>query len=268
AQDGASHTSLFGVTDGGRSVFVKVETDPGRLATEAAALAWAARHAIAVPAVIGHGVAKVDDVRKVVLITGLVPDGTRPIDPAGWRRMGTALAKLAAVPLDGCPLRFVSNEQFACEHTMKLDAVRHLLPKMLATHIEQAIDRTRNPAFTPAFTHGDPGGGNFLDTATGGVLLDWETASVSPFGLDFGRAHFIARLDIQCTGNGGSLARAVRDGYLSDVRGLTLSGEDPYTWTTVAGLQFIHKRWTQRGRAGIRNYVDAIEVLKEMDRTR
>ncbi len=263
--DGVSHTGLFGKTHDGTPVFIKIETDSARLATEAAALKWAATHAIPVPAVIGFGVAKVDGARKVVLMTERVTNGVRPIDPAGWRRMGMALAKLADVPIDGCPLRSSSAAEFADEQRSKLDAVRHLLPGGLASDTEGAIERIRTPRFTPVFTHGDPGGGNFLCTEGGDVLLDWESAMVGPFGLDFGRACFIALLDIQGTGQGRLLAQAVRDGYLSSVRGQNLDDEDQRAWKSVAGLQFICGRWSRRGQARVRSYVDAIAVLEKLE---
>lgn len=177
ADDGVSHISLFGADDDGRAVFIKVEEEPGRLATEAAALQWAASHAIPVPTVLGYGPASVGGTDRIVLITERVPGGTRPVDPSGWRQMGAALARVADVPVDGCPLKSLGNTEFADQHLRRLDSVRHLLSRGLAADLEQAIERTRARAFEPVFTHGDPGGGNFLCTQDGGVLLDWESAT-------------------------------------------------------------------------------------------
>lgn len=264
ALDGASHTGLYADSDDGRAVFIKLEEDPGRLATEAVALTWAAAHAISVPTPLGYGLASVDGSARVVLITERITHGTRPIDSAGWSQMGVALARVADVPIGGCPLKRISNSEFADQHLRMLDEVRRLLSDRLRGDLERAIERTRSPAFAPVLTHGDPGGGNFLCTAAGGVLLDWESAAIVPFGLDFGRAYFIALLDIQGTGRGRSLARAVGFSYLSAAGSHVLSGDDQFTWSTVAGLQFIFRRWSRKGQARIRNYADAISALKQL----
>jgi Phosphotransferase enzyme family len=264
AADGITHTCFFGATDDGRPIFVKIEQEPGRLAIEAAALAWAAKHAIAVPSVIGFGPADVDGTQKLVLITEQVVDGIRPIDPLGWRRMGMALAALANVPVEGCPLKRFDNAEFAYDQSSKLAAVRHLLPNSVIADIRQAIERTAIPRLQPVFTHGDPGGGNFLYTANRDILFDWECAIVAPFGLDFGRAHFLALLDIQGTGKGRLLADAFRNGYLAAAGGRSLSNEDRFAWSTVAGLQFTFSRWSRRREPRTRDYHVAIDVLKDL----
>ena len=126
--------------------------------------------------------------------------------------------------------------------------------------IERAIRRFESRDQL-VLTHGDPGSGNYLDHPDGGVILDWETASISPCGIDAGRAAFIALLDNAHTGIPEQLHTAVVDGYRDGLTaGCALDRETLGAATVVAGLQFIHGRHVQPLRPERTERV-AIDVL-------
>lgn len=64
-------------------------------------------------------------------------------------------------------------------------------------------------------------------TGRTGIIIDWQTVSVGAFGLDAGRAAFIALMDLGHSGRPAELWASFIDGYI------------------VAGLQFIHGRFIQ-----------------------
>lgn len=101
---------------------------------------------------------------------------------------------------------------FAAEHREWLGVISPVLDRALTGRIASAIERVES-SWVLVVTHGDPGSGNYLDNGQTGVILDWETASVSPFGLDAGRAAFIGLLDLGGTGRPHELCAAVVDGY-------------------------------------------------------
>ncbi len=114
-------------------------------------------------------------------------------------------------------------------------------------------------------THGDPGPGNFLDDGGDGTLIDWEQAHVAPRGVDLARLVFIALLG---AGPSGYLARDHRQRAQAAIRGylsaLTAdwrpSREESRWWTTVAGIQLVHRRWELGGRPA--PWEDAADVLR------
>jgi Ser/Thr protein kinase RdoA (MazF antagonist) len=164
-------------------------------------------------------------------------------DPDGWARFGRDLATLLDVPVAGCPFRRVSIAEFVSDHTERLLAVRPLLAEHLIREIEGAIAAVAE-SDRLVITHGDPGTGNYLDREddnSPGILLDWETATVSPFGLDLARAIFISLLDLRHTGISAQLAPALISGY-TERAAFTVSDALLRAWTTIAGLQFIHGR--------------------------
>lgn len=175
-------------------------------------------------------------------------DGDRTVTPAGWARFGRDLAALLDVPTSGCPFPTVTAPELAADHHERLNLVRPLLSAALAEQIAAAIAQVARTEEL-AVTHGDPGSGNYLDTGddvSAGVLLDWETASVSPFGLDLGRAVFIGLMDLGRSGIPDQLAAAFVRGYTArSPRAARLSGTLLRAWVTIAGLQFIHGRHTQ-----------------------
>lgn len=227
---------------GSQRVVVKIERAHGRLIEEAQALRYLAAHRIRVPRVLASGVTPDGD---QFLVLSHEP-GVRPISADGWERFGRDLAALLEVPTDGCTFPRVTTTEFVEDHRERLNLVRALLTQELADQISRAILRIAGVERL-VVTHGDPGSGNYLDDETNqGVLLDWETATVSPCGLDLGRAVFIGLMDLGRTGIPEQLVTALTRGYLDHVsRMVALAPELLPAWTTIAGLQFIHGRHTQ-----------------------
>lgn len=137
----------------------------------------------------------------------------------------------------GCP--YVEPSQ------KRLSTVDGLIEVSLSAEIAAAIERVE-ASDRVVLTHGDPGSGNYLDTGRTGIIIDWETASVGPFGLDAGRAAFIALMDLGHSGRPAALWAALVDGYRNALDDpAELSDELLTAWTIVAGLQFIHGRFIQ-----------------------
>jgi hypothetical protein len=173
-------------------------------------------------------------------------EGVPALTTDGWRRCGHDFAGLLDLPIQACPFPRVTTAEFVADHRQRLELVRPLLSNEVGQAISSAIGQVAATARL-VVTHGDPGGGNYLDNPTGrGVLLDWETASVSPLGLDLGRAAFIGLLDLWQTGIPAELSCAFVRGYTSRsalARGLR--GDLLHAWIIIGGLQFIHGRYTQ-----------------------
>lgn len=222
-------------------VVVKVQGRHGDVQTEARALEYLADVGVRVPQVIGTGTTP--DGRPFLVVSR--EPGSHTETPEGWARFGRDLAALANAPVDDCPFPRVSTASFVADHLERLMLVRPLLTRELADEIGGAIALVGSTERL-ALTHGDPGTGNYLDSGDDdepGVLLDWESPSVSPFGLDLGRAAFIALLDLRNSGIPELLAPAVITGYLERLSAAQqMSSSLVRAWVTVAGLQFIHRR--------------------------
>jgi hypothetical protein len=84
-------------------------------------------------------------------------------------------------------------------------------------------------------------------------VTDWEEVQIAPRGLDLARLVFIALLG---AGPSRYLARdhrsradAAVDGYLSTLRNpWQPSRDESRWWMTVAGIQFVHRRWQLAGQ--------------------
>jgi aminoglycoside phosphotransferase len=239
--NGSKNETRFGRI-GRLRVVVKIQGAHGRLMDEERALRFLAAHGVRVPRVVGAGVTP--EGRRFLAISR--EEGVRPITPAGWVRCGRDLAALLDVPASGCPLPCVTTAEFVADHHQRLDLVRPLMTDDLAGQIAHAVTLISG-VDRLVVTHGDPGSGNYLDNEAGyGVLLDWETASVSPFGVDLGRAAFIGLLDLGRSGIPDQLVAALIHGYSKASPGDThMSTELLRAWITIGGLQFIHGRQTQ-----------------------
>lgn len=201
AGGGSKNETRFGQL-GPQPVVVKIERAHGHLVAEEPALRFLAAHRLRVPRVLASGETPARE-RFLVLSR---EEGTRPITAAGWERFGRDLAAL--------------------------------LGEDLADAITRELSRVASVARL-VVTHGDPGSGNYLDNQSGrAVLLDWETASVAPFGLDLGRACFIGLMDLGQTGIAEQLVTALIHGYLAAASApLEITPELLRAWTAVAGLQ-------------------------------
>lgn len=239
AHGGTKNDTRFGVV-GSQDVVVKVEDTHGQLEDERVALDFLAGTKVRVPQVVASGVTGAG--RPFLVMTR--EKGVRAVTPAGWGRLGRDLACLLDVSADSCPFPRIGSDDFAADHRARLDVVGSLLDPSLANEIERAID-TISGVERLVITHGDPGSGNYLDSEDDdrpGVVLDWESASIAPVGLDAGRAVFIGLMDLGHTGIPNQLAAALIRGYTEQAASLSLDDELLRAWTIVAGLQFIHGR--------------------------
>jgi hypothetical protein len=238
---GSKNNARFGRV-GQERVVVKVQGTYGRLREEEEALRFLAGHGVCVPRVVDSGV--IEDGGRFLAVSQDV--GAPSLTAEGWTRCGHDFAGLIDVPIQACPFPRVTTADFVADHRERLDLVRSLLEDDVVQAISSAIAQIAGTGRL-VVTHGDPGGGNYLDNPSGrGVLLDWETASVSPLGLDLGRAAFIGLLDLWQTGIPEELSSAFIHGYTS--RSATageLRGDLLHAWIIIGGLQFIHGRYTQ-----------------------
>lgn len=255
---GSKNHTRFGTMPGGEEVVVKTQASYGRLPEEAAALHYAARYGLPVPRVVGAGNAPDGG---FVLVLSREP-GTRPIEPDGWHRMGRDLAALTGIPVHDCTLHRTSAHEFVTDHEKRLRAVESLLEEKLAVAVRAAIHHfAANDRLV--LTHGDPGSGNYLRNGDAGIILDWETASVAPYGIDAGRGSFIALLDNGHTGIPDQLHAAFVRGYRDGLpRERSLDEETLSAATVIAALQFIHERHVHPLRPDRTPHM-AIEVLED-----
>jgi thiamine kinase-like enzyme len=111
-------------------------------------------------------------------------------------------------------------------------------------------------------THGDPGDGNYLESDSRAVLIDWERAQVAPQGLDLARAAFIALLRAAQSDSGDrENARAVIAGYLDGSEWSPTTSELKW-WLAVAGVQVVYNRWLRFDEPGKPRWQDAATILK------
>ena len=240
-EGGSKNHTRYGVLDGGCSVVVKVQATHGQLRREEAALIFVAGQGLPTPSVVGSGTTADGD---FFLVLSHEP-GTRTHEPEGWQRMGREYARLADTMITDCPLPVIGPAEFADDHARRLDAVSRLLGDRANHEIREAIKHFGR-CDELALTHGDPGSGNYLDHHCGGTILDWETASVAPFGIDAGRAAFIALLDNHHTGIPEELRTAFIRGYRAGLPAdMSLDDETLHAAILIAALQFTHGRHTQ-----------------------
>lgn len=241
ATGGSKNETRYGELDG-QAVVVKIQRTHGRLRQEEQALLFLSAHALHVPTIISSGTTPGG--APVLAITH--EPGAKTDSPAGWYRFGRTLAAVAGVPAQDCPLPRHSSAAFVADHRSRLEAVGAIVDDETAEHVRDALTEFES-SDELVVTHGDPGTGNYLDNNAGpGVLLDWETASVSPFGLDLGRAAFIGLLDLHGTGRACELAEAVVHGYREGLdANLSLSDRRLNAAIIITGLQFIHGRLTK-----------------------
>jgi aminoglycoside phosphotransferase (APT) family kinase protein len=212
------------------------------------------------------GIATFGDERAACLVIERRP-GSPPATTDGWRRMGRAYARLSAFGHPTGTLTTLDPIMFGRRHAQRVsDLGDRLAPVAASIPDWERLVAPEVPGSPPlVITHGDPGPGNFLDDGDGGTIIDWEEAHIAPRGLDLARLVFIALLG---AGPSGYVARehrarasAALDGYLGAQRDCWQpSREESRWWTTVAGIQFVHRRWKRRGRPA--SWEDAADVLR------
>ena len=264
---GTRHEVLFGVMpDTAEPVVVKLERVPGALERERTALAWLTAERGPVPRLLLAGTATIGDERAACLVTERRP-GSPPATTDGWRRMGRAYARLSDFRHPADRLMTLDPIMFGRCHAQRVSDLGGRLAPVAASvpDWERLVSPEVPGSPLLVITHGDPGPGNFLDDGDEGTIIDWEEAHIAPRGLDLARLVFIALLG---AGPSGYVARehrerasAALDGYLGALRDRWRpSREESRWWTTVAGVQFIHRRWERRGRPA--SWEDAADVLR------
>ena len=256
APAGLAHRVFFGLEAGSRiPVVLKIEQIPGRLEIEHQALLWLRRQGVDVPRVHWSGTGNVgDEPFARCLVTERV-DGNPPFSPASWSQMGRTLQCLESVPWRGSMLPVLDEGWFADSHQKKTSVLGGL--------ISSVARGGSPPSWGPLIvTHGDPGDGNYLESSTRAVLIDWEQAQVAPRGLDLARAAFVALLRAAQSGVGDPKnARAVIGGYLN------CSDWNPTTselkwWLEVAGVQVVYNRWLRSDQPKVPSWREAAIVLE------
>ena len=178
-------------------------------------------------------------------------------------RMGQVLERLSRVPWRGSGLPVYSETEFVTSHREKVDKLGDRLATLGDGEVLRHLLQDPIPLLGPlVVTHGDPGNGNYLETTTTEVLIDWENAHVGPCGLDLVRAMFMALLVAARSEVSAdrSRARAVMAGYLG------ASDWHPTTtelrwWLGVAGVQFTYNRWEREGEPRVLPWRNALAVL-------
>lgn len=251
---GTRHRVRFGVAeDGDEQVVVKVASIPGALEREQTALAWlnSALPGLS-PRLVAYGLGSVGGDPVDCLVIERCP-GSPPTTAAGWERMGAAFAELAKVGYPDRGLPIFGHREFTDGHVERL---RELGPR-LEPYVRFIPDWAQLSGGSPTtglvLTHADPGPGNYLDDGSSGSLIDWEDAQVAPLGLDLGRLIFIALLG---SGPAGYVARdhqaradAATSGYLRALQHHWAPNDRELRWwVSVAGIQFIHRRYQLGGR--------------------
>lgn len=266
---GTRHEVLFGVLQRtGERVAVKMERIPGSLEVERRALSWLTAQRGPAPRLITASTVISRGRHAACLVTARA-DGAAPTTRSSWERMGHSLARLVNIPFCGCDLTVLDPPTFGDRHAQRIRQLGVRL-EMLAETVEdwtQLCSPTIPGATDLVITHGDPGPGNYLDDNEAGTLIDWEAAQIAPLGLDLARATFIALVG---AGPAGYLARdhhqrarAVAHGYLTQLGKRWLpTPEQLRWWLTVAGIQFVHRRWQRAGQPGVAPWTDAIDTLR------
>ncbi len=264
---GTRHEVHFGVLLAtGEPVVVKLEGIPGALEREKQALEQLGADPTPAPRLLAAGTTWIQGQRRVCLVTERRA-GETPMTDDGWRRMGRAFARLGSSSAPTSPLPVLDHATFGRQHAHRInDLGEHLASLKAAVDDWPFLVVGEVPEISPlVLTHGDPGPGNFLDDGHDGTLLDWEDAHIAPQGLDLARLVFIALLGSGPSGfqarDHQSRARSVIDGYLSETKHTWQPDRAAARWwTTVAGVQFIHRRWESGGQPA--PWEDAAHVLE------
>jgi aminoglycoside phosphotransferase len=252
---GLVHRVFFGVEAESRlPVVVKIEQIPECLEIEHRALMWLFEREVDVPRVRWFGSGRVGDEQLARCLVTERIGGLPPHSPSSWSRMGRTLQRLEGVPWRGSGLTILDEEQFVSSHQEKINALRDQLASVACCE---------HPQLGPLIvTHGDPGDGNYLESDTRAVLIDWEQAQIAPRGLDLARAVFVALLRATHSESGDlSNAQAVIAGYLNGSNWSPTTSEMKW-WLEVAGMQIVYKRWSRPDQPNVPSWQDAAIVLE------
>lgn len=260
------HRVLFGIEESsGQEVAVKIELIPGALEPEHRALEWLTAQGGPSPRlrVAGTVDASGEHAGAACLVIDRVA-GAPPTSAEGWGRLGRALARLSLVPGEGRELPTLDHRDFLRLHERRVDDLAEALGRDLREGLSAVPPAYAESPLT--LTHGDPGPGNFLDDGLDGTLIDWEDAQVAPRGLDLGRAVFIALLGAGPEGFVGrehaARAGAVKAGFLAEADDRAPGEDEVSWWSSVAGVQFAHRRLERAGQPGVLPWLEAVAVLE------
>jgi thiamine kinase-like enzyme len=169
--------------------------------------------------------------------------------------MGQALQRLEGVPWRGSTLPIFDESMFVFTHQERTTA--------LGSRIASVSNSQQTPSLGPlVVTHGDPGDGNYLESDTRAVLIDWEQAQIAPRGLDLARAALIALLRAaQSDPSDRENAQAVIAGYLNNSTWKPTTGELMW-WLEVASVQVVHNRWLRSDHPSVPSWQEAASVME------
>lgn len=110
---------------------VKIELLAGALTTESLALEWVNAHRGPVPSILATSELVLPDGRQAAcLVIDHVAGG--PDSEDGWRRLGRALAALAAMPWDGSDLTIYEATTFGLAHQHRVTELGDPLRRAMA----------------------------------------------------------------------------------------------------------------------------------------
>ena len=252
---GTRHEMRFGVLrETGEPVVVKVQRIAGALERERVALGGLGARDGPVPVLLAAGTAILGGERVSCLVIER-RRGSAPVSIEGWQRMGRAHGRLTQLRQRPPGLPVLDRVAFGHTHAQRVRDLGRRLDSLAGSIPDwRRLTDADVPGASPlTVTHGDPGPGNFLDDGEQGTLIDWEEAHIAPRGLDLARLQFIALLGAGPEGYVGqdrqARARAALHGYrvVSPDHGEPTRMQRRW-WITVAGIQFVHRRWQLGGR--------------------
>ncbi len=199
------------------------------VATEVAAMSYAAKAGLPVPEVLGHddGTATGFALALTTVLPGSSRIPSRP-DAGCLRAIGAIAARISTVdpgPSAALPARSGPIEDFPWAQLRREHGASAIL-----LQAETAVASTRPKDTRTGLTHGDLWYGNTLWNDSGGLtaVLDWDAAGIGSPGIDLGSLRLDAAL---CYGQ--DTAAEVLAGW-QDEAGLT-APDIPY-WDAVAAL--------------------------------
>ncbi|WP_250405137.1 phosphotransferase enzyme family protein [Streptomyces cellostaticus] len=255
---GRSHAAYAGRLVDGSAVVCKVSAmQDGRLPHEGASLAALTTAGYPCPEVVALGrICDGNWEARRCLVLRFLPGGP-PTTGAAFTRLGRRLAELHQLQLRAGALPVHGSTDPRTEAS-------HLLTALTAAdrdtldEIVEAIRRDDCPAVP---THGDAGPGNYLDTPSGGTLIDFETAAMRPALADIGRCLFLMEVEYgmpAASTEAQELIRSYRN-WRHDATSATDAAIA--AWCAVEGLRVTHWRHENRQHPRTPSWNEALNAV-------
>lgn len=239
----------------GREVVLKVAAaTESSMDHERLTLQSLAQNGFPAPTVVSHGAITLSDgTARQYLLLDYLP-GVAPKTTLAYRRLGRRLAELHATRITPGHLRWLTAAVLADRHV----AAVHLLEHVLSLGVVRSLLSLKIPADELTIAHGDPGPENFLDDASGGVLIDFGSASMASTGLDLARTCVVAALHVDGPER-ESVRNAVVSGYTDEAGALP---DDLDRWSAIATVHIAEWRYQHRARTDTPPLTQATELLE------